>query len=64
MPDRVDGVGTLEVIDPGALTTVQERGQLHTMIYDVAAAWLAAGLDPARTILFRQSSVGEVFELS
>jgi tryptophanyl-tRNA synthetase len=52
------------IADYHALTTVQERGQLHTMIYDVAAAWLAAGLDPARTILFRQSSVGEVFELS
>ena len=52
------------IADYHALTTVHERGQLHTMIYDVAAAWLAAGLDPERTILFRQSAVPEVFELS
>ncbi len=52
------------IADYHALTSVHERGQLHTMIYDVAAAWLAAGLDPARTILFRQSAIPEVFELS
>jgi tryptophanyl-tRNA synthetase len=52
------------IADYHALTTVHERGQLHTMIYDVAAAWLAAGLDPARTLLYRQSAVTEVFELA
>jgi len=52
------------IADYHALTTVHERGQLHTMIYDVAAAWLAAGLDPERTVLFRQSAIPEVFELS
>lgn len=52
------------IADYHALTTVHDRGQLHTMIYDVAAAWLAAGLDPARTLLYRQSSVVEVFELA
>ena len=52
------------IADYHALTTVHDRGQLHTMIYDVAAAWLAAGLDPERTLLYRQSSVIEVFELT
>lgn len=52
------------IADYHALTTVHERGQLHTMIYDVAAAWLAVGLDPERTLLFRQSAIPEVFELS
>jgi len=52
------------IADYHALTTVHDRGQLHTMVYDVAAAWLAAGLDPERTLLYRQSSVPEVFELS
>ena len=52
------------IADYHALTTVHDRGQLHTMIYDVAAAWLAAGLDPERTLLYRQSSVVEVFELA
>lgn len=52
------------IADYHALTTVHDRGQLHAMIYDVAAAWLAAGLDPERTLLYRQSSVTEVFELT
>ena len=30
----------------------------------LAATWLAFGLDPARTLLYRQSDVPEVYELS
>jgi tryptophanyl-tRNA synthetase len=52
------------IADYHALTTVHDRGQLHTMVYDIAAAWLAVGLDPERTLIYRQSSVTEVFELS
>lgn len=52
------------IADYHALTTVHDRNTLHTTIYDVAAAWLAAGLDPERTLLYRQSAIAEVFELS
>ena len=52
------------IADYHALTTVLDRSALHTMIYDVAAAWLAAGLNPERTLLYRQSSLPEVFELT
>jgi len=52
------------IADYHALTSVQDRTALHTMTYDIAAAWLAAGLDPERTLLYRQSSVIEVFELT
>jgi tryptophanyl-tRNA synthetase len=52
------------IADYHALTSVQDRLALHTTIYDVAAAWLAAGLDPERTLLYRQSAIPEVFELS
>ena len=52
------------IADYHALTSVQDRSTLHTTIYDVAAAWLAAGLNPERTLLYRQSSVAEVFELT
>jgi len=52
------------IADYHALTTVQDRGVMRTMVYDVAAAWLAAGLDPERTLLYKQSSVLEVFELT
>ena len=52
------------IADYHALTSVQDRQTLHSTVYDVAAAWLAAGLDPERTVLFRQSSIVEVFELT
>ncbi|HEX5656756.1 MAG TPA: tryptophan--tRNA ligase [Polyangiales bacterium] len=52
------------IADYHALTSVHDRRQLHTMVYDIAAAWLAVGLDPERTLIYRQSSVTEVFELS
>ncbi|HEX6241624.1 MAG TPA: tryptophan--tRNA ligase, partial [Polyangiales bacterium] len=37
---------------------------LRATTYDIAAAWLAAGLDPERTVLYRQSAIPEVFELT
>lgn len=52
------------IADYHALTTVQDPVAMRRYVYDVAATWLACGLDPARTILFRQSSVVEVFELA
>ncbi|MCA9578632.1 MAG: tryptophan--tRNA ligase [Polyangiales bacterium] len=52
------------IADYHAVTTVTDPRALQTYIYDVAATWLAAGLDPNETILFRQSAVPEVFELA
>ena len=52
------------IADYHALTTMRDPAALQESIYDVAATWLAAGLDPNQTILFRQSAVPEVFELS
>jgi tryptophanyl-tRNA synthetase len=52
------------IADYHALTAVQEPEALRHMTYDVAATWLALGLDPSRTLIYRQSDVPEVFELS
>jgi tryptophanyl-tRNA synthetase len=52
------------IADYHGLTSVHDREKLHASIYDIAAAWLAAGLDPERTLLYRQSAVPEVFELT
>ena len=52
------------VADYHAFTTAQDPAQLRRHTYDLAAAWLAAGLDPVPAVLFRQSSVVEVFELT
>jgi tryptophanyl-tRNA synthetase len=51
------------IADYHALTTQRDPDTLRHNVHDIAAAWLACGLDPARTLLFRQSEVGEVFEL-
>ncbi|MDE2573143.1 MAG: tryptophan--tRNA ligase [bacterium] len=52
------------IADYHALTTVDEPAALRNQIYDVAATWLACGLDPERTLFYRQSAVAEVFELT
>ncbi len=47
-----------------ALTTVTDAARLRTATWDVALDFLACGLDPDRTVFFRQSDVPEVTELS
>lgn len=52
------------IADYHALTTMRDPAALRESIYDVAATWLACGLDPERALIYRQSRVIEVFELS
>lgn len=52
------------IADYHALTTVREPRVLNEQTYQVAAAWLALGLDPERVVFFRQSDIPEVFELA
>jgi len=47
-----------------ALTTVDKPEALRQGTRDVAIDFLACGLDPARTVFFRQSDVPEVHELA
>ncbi|MBI4870571.1 MAG: tryptophan--tRNA ligase [Candidatus Riflebacteria bacterium] len=47
-----------------ALTTIQDAKLLRENTRDVAATYLALGLDPARAVFFRQSDVPEVTELA
>lgn len=56
--------GLYFIADYHALTTVRDPAALRQSIYDVTATWLACGLDPEKTLLYRQSSVPEVFELA
>lgn len=51
------------IADYHALTSVQDPKQLKQWIHEVAASWLACGLDPSHTIFYRQSQVQEIFEL-
>ncbi|WP_368505093.1 tryptophan--tRNA ligase [Alkalihalophilus sp. As8PL] len=52
------------VADYHALTKMPEPGELPQLTNGIAAAWLAFGLDPNQSILYRQSDVPEIFELN
>jgi tryptophanyl-tRNA synthetase len=51
------------VVDLHALTTLQDTAELKQNTYDMALDWLAAGMDPERSIIFVQSHVPQVTEL-
>jgi tryptophanyl-tRNA synthetase len=51
------------VVDLHAITTFQDPKELRQNIRDVTAAYLACGLDPARSIIFNQSQVAAHAEL-
>lgn len=52
------------IADYHSLNTVRDAATLRSHIYEVASSWLAAGLDPARTLIYKQSDVPETFELT
>lgn len=52
------------IADFHALTTVRNPDQLRRATREVAATYLALGLDPKRATLFKQSDVPEVHELT
>ena len=52
------------IADYHALNTVKDPKELGANIREVAAGWLAAGLDPEQVIFYRQSSIPETFELT
>ena len=52
------------IVDLHALTVPWDPATLRASVYDTTAILLAAGLDPDRSILFRQSDVREHTELT
>jgi tryptophanyl-tRNA synthetase len=52
------------IVDLHAISVAYEPSELRERLYDTAAILLAAGLDPERCILFRQSDVREHSELT
>jgi tryptophanyl-tRNA synthetase len=52
------------IVDLHAISVAYDPVELRERIYDTAAILLAAGLDPERCILFRQSDVREHTELT
>ena len=59
--DRADAIYC--IVDLHAISVVYDPADLRERLYDTAAILIAAGLDPERCILFRQSDVREHTEL-
>ena len=51
------------VVDIHALTTLEDTARLQEDIHEMVLDWLAAGIDPEKSILFIQSHVPQVMEL-
>lgn len=58
------GEAFLFIANYHALTTVADPAALRAGTWDAALDFLACGLDPSRTVFFRQSDVPEVTELT
>ena len=56
--------GMYFVADYHALTTMHDPANLRSLVYEVAASWLALGLDPDEAIFFRQSDIPEIPEFT
>ena len=52
------------IADYHALTTIHDAEALRGHVRDLAATYIALGLDPERAVFFRQSDVPEVTELT
>jgi tryptophanyl-tRNA synthetase len=55
---------TIFIADLHALNAVTDAGAIARWTHEVALALLAAGIDPDRTLFFRQSDVPEVYQLT
>lgn len=51
------------IADYHALTSVKDAARLRHYTTEVAATWLALGLDPETVVFYRQSDVPEILEL-
>ena len=58
------GEGIFCIVDLHAITVAYDPAELRERLYDTTAILLAAGLDPERCVLFRQSDVPEHTELT
>lgn len=52
------------IADYHGLTTIRDKREMKQHTYEVAATFLALGLNPDEVIFYRQSDVPEVFELT
>lgn len=51
------------IADYHSLTSVHDKKLMKSYSYEVAAAWLAMGLNPEKVTLYKQSDIPEILEL-
>ncbi len=61
---RTDVESFYFLADYHALIKVEEPGRIQRSTLEIAASWLAAGLDPQRVTFYRQSDIPEIPELT
>ncbi len=54
----------LFIADMHSITQIKNSEELKSNTYAVASAWLAFGLDPTKTVFYRQSDIPECTELA
>jgi tryptophanyl-tRNA synthetase len=52
------------IADYHALNAIKAKEELKNMTYEVAASWLACGLKPGKSLIYKQSDIPETFELT
>ncbi len=52
------------IADAHALTSVRDPNIFKNYVYEIAATWMALGLDVKKSIFFKQSDIKEVFEMT
>lgn len=61
---REDNESFLFIANLHSLTQIKDSAIMRENTYSTAAVWLACGLNPEKTIFYRQSDVAEVTELT
>ena len=64
MASQPENDSYLFIADMHSLTQIKDGEVLKENTYATAATWLAFGLDPNKTVFYRQSDVPQVTELS
>ena len=64
MANKSENESFLFIADLHSLTQIKNPAELKENTFQVAATWLAFGLDPNKTTFYRQSDVPECVELS
>jgi len=64
MANNSENDAFLFIADLHSLTQIKNGEEMRNNTYSVAATWLACGLNPKKTVFYRQSDVPECAELS